>query len=133
MEKRRFKNTGFCLRRIVTAVVIFTLLFPYFSDILPESEVQAAKVLRLEQCKSIAVKNSDKIDSYDIQIEAKQAARESAVRSISEKYINMQERINLCCLFLTAVKMRSHHCTIISLNIIGLCFVRILPKILRWY
>ncbi len=90
MEKRRFKNTGFCLRRIVTAVVIFTLLFPYFSDILPESEVQAARVLRLEQCKSIAVKNSDKIDSYDIQIEAKQAARESAVRSISEKYINMQ-------------------------------------------
>ena len=76
--------------RLLTAVFLITLIFPYFSDMQPANKVQAAKVLRLSQCKSIAVKNSEKIESIDIQIEAKEAAKQSAVRAISEKYKNMQ-------------------------------------------
>ena len=76
--------------RLFTAVFIMTLIFPYFSDLQPANKAEAAKVLRLSQCKSIAVKNNEKIEAIDIQIEAKEAAKQSAVRAISEKYKNMQ-------------------------------------------
>ncbi len=77
------------LTRAVTALLLITLLFPYFSDFCPGSEIQAAGKLRLASAKSIAAANSEKIEALEIQIEAKQAARNSAIRAIAEKQKNM--------------------------------------------
>ena len=47
--------------------------------------VNAVTRLKLSTAKSLAVANSDKIESLDIQIDAKKAARTSAVRSLRER------------------------------------------------
>ncbi len=49
----------------------------------------AATRLKLSTAKSLAVKNSEKIESLDIQIEAKKAARTSAIRSLRERERSM--------------------------------------------
>ncbi len=84
---KNFKKS--LLTRAVTALLLITLLFPCFSDICPGSETQAAGKLRLASAKSIAAANSEKIEALEIQIEAKQAARNSAIRAIAEKQKNM--------------------------------------------
>lgn len=49
----------------------------------------AATRLKLSTAKSLAVANSDKIESLDIQIDAKKAARTSAIRSLRERQRSM--------------------------------------------
>ncbi len=49
----------------------------------------AATRLKLSTAKSLAVKNSEKIESLDIQIDAKKAARTSAIRSLRERERSM--------------------------------------------
>ncbi len=90
MKKYRSKNFIKPLFiRMIAAVLMITLLFPYFSDLMPASKTQAGGKLRLSAAKSIAAANSEKIEALEIQIEAKQAARNSAIRSIAEKQKNM--------------------------------------------
>ena len=90
MKKYRSKNFIKPLFiRMITAVLMITLLFPYFSDLMPASKTQAGGKLRLSAAKSIAAANSEKIEALEIQIEAKQAAKNSAIRSIAEKQKNM--------------------------------------------
>ena len=89
-NKRKAENIITCIfKRALTALLIIMLLFPYFSDILPAGRTYAARKLALATCKSIAASTSEKVEALELQIEAKQAARVSAVRAISEKQKNM--------------------------------------------
>ena len=77
------------LKRALTALLIIALLFPYFSGLMPANKTYAARILRLATCKSIAANVSEKVEALELQIEAKQAAKVSAVRAIREKEKNM--------------------------------------------
>lgn len=55
----------------------------------PESEVYAVTRLKLSAAKAVAVANSSRIEALDLQIDSKQAAKESAIRSLREKERNM--------------------------------------------
>ncbi len=84
LKKRVFSSI---ISVIVTAAVFLCAFFgalPHF-----KTDVCAASVLKLSSAKSIAVARSDKIESLEIQIQAKEAARQSAIRSLSEKQRSM--------------------------------------------
>lgn len=76
-------------RQSLTGVVLCLCLFAGVFRAWEPRPVYAARTLTLSAAKAAAVANSDKIDSLDIQIDSKQAAMESAVRSLREKERNM--------------------------------------------
>ena len=65
------------------------MLLPGAEQFVPGSVVYAARVMRLSTAKSVSVARSEKIEALEIQIQSKQAAKESALRSIREKERNM--------------------------------------------
>ncbi len=90
MSRVRFHKKKNAFRRGISALLCVTvcliqfLFFPMGGDC-----AYGATRLRLSTAKSLAVANSDKIESLDIQIEAKKAARTSAVRSLRERERSM--------------------------------------------
>lgn len=72
----------------LSLVMLFTGTVP-FCGMDDMSRVHAATRLTLSAAKSLAVANSEKIESLDLQIDAKKAARNSAVRSLREKERSM--------------------------------------------
>lgn len=88
MSRVRFHKKSF--RRFIAALlcaamcIIELSFFPCGAN-----HVYAATRLKLSTAKSLAVANSEKIESLDIQIDAKKAARTSAVRSLRERERSM--------------------------------------------
>lgn len=88
MSDMILKNKG--LKRTIAALlcavmcIIEVSFFPIGGDC-----VYASTRLKLSTAKSLAVANSEKIESLDLQIEAKKAARSSAVRSLRERQRSM--------------------------------------------
>ncbi len=83
--------------RMIAAFLVMTMTFgvcaPVMSSLTGAGEADAAasrgKLLRLATAKAVAIANSEKIEALDMQIAAKQAAKESAIKSLSEKQRNM--------------------------------------------
>lgn len=86
------KNTrtiiNFILHRVLAFVLMLCLMLPMAADLVsPEmATVSAARMLKLSTAKSVSIAYSDKIESLELQIDGKESARVSAVRSIREKY-----------------------------------------------
>ena len=76
-------------RRILAAFLSVCMLVPALSVLIPGPKVYAARIMRLSTAKSVAVARSEKIEALEIQIQSKQAAKESAIRAIREKERNM--------------------------------------------
>ncbi len=76
-------------KRILGISLSVCLLAPFLSSFAPASEVYAARLMRLSTAKSVAVARSEKIEALELQIQSKQAAKESALRAIREKERNM--------------------------------------------
>ena len=79
-------------KRVIAGFLTAAIIIPSCLIAFPEkaSAVGRQKVLTLATCKTVAIANSEKIEAVEIQIEAKQAARESAIRSLQEKQRSMQ-------------------------------------------
>ena len=76
--------------RLLALFLSLTLLLPVLSLAIPADTTAARnRRLTLAAAKSVAVANSDKILSLEMQVEAKVAARSSAIRSLQEKERNM--------------------------------------------
>ena len=81
-----------CIRAAKRFLGIFLslcLLVPFASSLTPASSVYAARMMRLSTAKMVAVARSEKIEALELQVATKQAAKESALRSIREKERNM--------------------------------------------
>lgn len=81
-------------KRIVSLLLMTAMMSVNFAPAGPKNvsvqTVYGASRLKLSSVKSIAVAQSEKIESLDIQIEAKRAAKSSAVRALREREENMQ-------------------------------------------
>ena len=72
----------------LTAVLAASSLVLTFPE--KASAARRQTILSLATAKTVAICNSEKIEAIEMQIEAKQAARESAIRSLKEKERSMQ-------------------------------------------
>ena len=80
------------IKRIIAALVAVCFVFCLIPGT-PEMSVSAAKnsgkQLNLVTAMKLAVANSEKIESIDMQIDAKEAAKQSAIKSLNAKQKNM--------------------------------------------
>ena len=80
--------------RILALVLAFALALPIVLPVITGTaeveEAVAGRTLRLASAKALAIANSEKIEAYELQIDAKYAARESSLRSLREKERNMK-------------------------------------------
>lgn len=85
-SKKAWKTTyGKRLLSVVLTLVTIVTTFGYHNDKQPETQVYGVTKLSLSAAKSVAVVNSDRIESLELQIDAKQAAKVSAIRAMKEK------------------------------------------------
>ncbi len=92
-EKKEKSNRVICgAKRIIAGILTAAVAFSSCLIIFPEEAeaVATQKVLSLATCKTVAIANSEKIEAIELQIEAKQAAKESAIRSLKEKERSMK-------------------------------------------
>ncbi len=74
---------------ILVMALTLPICMPVFTGTAKVEEVQAARTLKLAACKALAIANSEKIEAYELQVEAKSAAKQSAIRALGEKERNM--------------------------------------------
>ncbi|MBQ9437304.1 MAG: hypothetical protein IJU50_03145 [Lachnospiraceae bacterium] len=85
---------GKFLKKLTAAFLLAALILPCLNyaqegEFYPARTVQAANVLKLSAAQKIAIANSEDLETIDMSIEAKQAAVQSAIKSIKEKERDM--------------------------------------------
>ena len=80
------------IKRFIAGFLTAVLVVPSLVITFPgkASAVRRQTLLSLATAKTVAICNSEKIEAIEMQIEAKQAARESAIRSLKEKERSMK-------------------------------------------
>ena len=90
-KKDRRKNwIAFFSKRVISFVLAASIAIPVSLCVRPETVQAAGGMMKLSTAKSVAVARSDKIESLELQITTKRAARDSAVRALREKEHNMR-------------------------------------------
>ena len=79
------------IRRILAAVIAVSFVLCILPGEIPTctAKKKSGKTLNLTTAMKLAVANSEKIESLDMQIEAKEAAKQSAIKSLNAKQKNM--------------------------------------------
>ncbi|MBR1860911.1 MAG: hypothetical protein IJ796_03490 [Lachnospiraceae bacterium] len=90
-EKKHIRKnlSGRVLTIALCGALLLPVALPVFTGSAVVEETAAARVLRLSAAKSIAAAKSEKVEAIELQIEAKEAARQSAIRSLKEKERSM--------------------------------------------
>ncbi len=78
-------------KRAVAVLAIALMIAPVFAPYGVQAAVPARKKLTLDACRALAVQNSTEYDSAEISVESKQAAYESAVKSLALKEKSMKQ------------------------------------------
>ena len=84
--KKGKKNILIC---ILVMALALPMVLPVFTGASRVEQAEGARILKLASCKALAIANSEKIEAYELQMEAKSAAKQSAIRSLQEKQRNM--------------------------------------------